>query len=709
MEPRPNHFPVYVSGQYLTSEHLNETQDFLWQEEKTARYLLDGNGIVKGLQADFMDGTLLKQVSITAGSAGTADGYIIQEKAGQLFDKGLAIQLSWITLPDGTQQLWEKAAFDKVSQTIQASSVTILSATELFAVANNLTDLPAGTATLDSFSITSSQVLSNYLVLAWVYITDTEDNFCVQGDCNTKGTQRNFTTRYFFVLNSSFPQLNTVNPELPLSAVARIKNLALSGSTAGVYQASFQAWGASLTELQPYFSTANTGKQLNIIAGLLSAQEQAIFNSAIAKLLQINASVSAQNCPQYYIAFAADVAKAINELVVFYNEYSRKYPVYNPIRIEQTIILGSFRQTGVDKWRYYFIPATEQTAQTFDTSKLRALFLRVLSLVNNFIIRTNINAQTLLVNKVLAIPSASGEALLQNRSIPYYYDILAGASGNDVLKNWNPQGGNLQNIFSYYDQVIPTRNSNPNMVAKLSIADWTGSNFFRIEGHIGLTKAVAISAINALIVNDGLPIQLLDCDVDYKGPQKWYDWYLQFSAFLNDSLSTLRANPVTKNYAYDPLKKIATNTLETTYRKPDQVKTILNDLTAYSGVFYNAAKTTQVQKAAAPKAKRLLKAAAPGAATVTTSINKDVIDNFTKVIPQQKITDLVKNFNDAVTEVADPKVKKLIILKDLAGLEYLGGVPKGGTFILLHSNGNVIGDGSLPYYYRVDQGRVFDQ
>jgi len=85
-----------------------------------------------------------------------------------------------------------------------------------------------------------------------------------------------------------------------------------------------------------------------------------------------------------------------------------------------------------------------------------------------------------------------------------------------------------------------------------------------------------------------------------------------------------------------------------------------------------------------------------------------VIDNYKNVVTQQKVTDLLKEYNDAVVAVKDPAAKKLIVLKDLAGLEYMGGVPRGGTFILLHSGGTVIGDGCLSYYYRIDQGRIFD-
>jgi hypothetical protein len=210
----------------------------------------------------------------------------------------------------------------------------------------------------------------------------------------------------------------------------------------------------------------------------------------------------------------------------------------------------------------------------------------------------------------------------------------------------------------------------------------------------------------------------------------WSNWYLEFSEFLNSSLTKLRAAPNASNYTYDPFKKITTANLETSYRKPDAVKNIMNDLTSYSGVFYNAANTqgikantalktkTAVSKKAAakdslqkPVAKPQVTTAKTLAAGITAKspLSEDVIANYISIVPQESIANLVAGYNQAIIDVTDPKNKKLIVLKDLAGLEYLGGVPRGGTFVLLHSGGTVIGDGCLSGYYRISQARVFDQ
>lgn len=725
MEARINSFPVYVSGQYLTSENLNAAQSFLWQEEKITRYILCGNGIVDGLNTTFADAVLMKQVNITKGTACTCDGYVIQTN-DDVFDKGLLLDLSWITLTDGTQQLMEKTQFDKVKETLgDVTEIVLKDSIEIFSASSDINDLPVGTIKLESFSITGPQAIANYLTLAWVFVHDEENDNCVQGDCNTKGISRNFTTRFFLVQNSFFPILNTVSSQVPLTMAARIKNLSNSGSAAGFYQASLAAWKTNISTLSPYFSNNASGKQLSIVSALLDDDAKNAFTAAVAKF-SIIASSADTNCQQYNNSFASDVATAINELLLFYNDFAEKYPLISSSRIEGVIILGSFAQAQIDKWRYYFLPAENQDPYIFDRQLLRNLFMRVMALVNNFILQNDFKKQASKVGKPLATPSLIGDNALAHRAIPYYYDVLTNDAANQILNTWNPLGTNLQNIFCYYDSIIPSR---ADMVAKLSVADWTNENFFRIEGHVGLAKQDAINVITALIVNDGLPFQLLDCDVDYKGPLTWNNWYIDFTNFLNTSITKLRESPNTSNYTYDPFKKIATTNLETSYRKPDVVKSIMNDLTAYSGVFYNAAKvqginanTSLKTKSASSKktatkeslkktvARPQVTTAKTLAAGITakTPFNEDVIANYINIVPQESIADLIDGYNKAIVDVTDPKTKKLIVLKDLAGLEYLGGVPRGGTFVLLHSGGTVIGDGCLSGYYRIDQGRIFD-
>ena len=455
MESRPEFYPVYISGQYLTSEHLNETHDFLWQEEKASRYLLAGNGVVSGLVADFTGTPLLKKVTITPGAAATCDGYVVEAWKNLSFDKGVATNLSWYKTTDGAEHILDEVEYNKVSAVINPVNVVTLNAVELFVENTPANELPDGTVVLENaaIGITALLAISSYIVLAWAFYTDLENNHCQQGDCNTKGIQRNFRTRYFLLKTSQVPPLNSVQAELITCKVARIKKLSTAGSASAFNKASHDAFGISAAELGGYFTNAITGKQLGIIADLLGNDVKTLLGTTITRFETITGSVTDASCAQYYNLFAGDLAKAINELVVFYNEYSRKYPNISSKRIERCVILGGFRQTGIDQRRYYFLPAPEQVAFVFEKKKLKSLFLRALAMVNGFILTANMDTY---FNKGLPRPKiiptlAASDSLLQNNAVPAYYNVIDNGLNSDVFTYWNVQGGMLRNVHCYYD------------------------------------------------------------------------------------------------------------------------------------------------------------------------------------------------------------------------------------------------------------------
>jgi len=696
MEPRPDFFPVYVSGQYLTSEHLNETQNFLWQQEKATRYILAGNGIVSGMTAS-ITGNPFKQVIVAAGGSSTVDGFIIAPGSDTVLTKGAPINLSWYKLADKTEHLMEKTAFDQLN--LQVQSVTVLNAVELFTDAVPVNELPDGTKALDGVGITNTQAMNDYIVLAWLFSKDAENNHCQQGDCNSKGIQRNLLVRYFLIKNAQVPHMNSMSAELPTCSVKRIKKLSDSGSVTGFNKKSFDAWSASVAELKDYFTSNATGKQLGIITNLLSTDEQTLLTTTINRFNQINSSVTQASCSQYYNLFAGDLSKAINELVVFYNDYSKKYHSIGESRMESCIIIGGFQQPAAfDFWRYYFIPAPPQQQHVFDKKKLKALVLRLFAMVNNFTLQSAIGDQVKLVaSRPQLIPSlAACDSLLQNNSIPYYYNVIQNGNNNDVLRNWNVQGGSLRNIYCYFDSKIPGRDTD--MAPGLPTTDWYNFNFFRIEGHVGMAKAAAISAVTNIINSLGVPIQLLDCDINYKGPKKWNDWYVDYTAKVAQWVKDLRKNYT--EYTFDPMKNIHETITQTSYRSIDDVVKSFNDFSAFAGVMYKGPPAAGgAPNAIKAKAKLVAKNGVPDTAYA----------QFVKVIPQKDYTDLVKGYKDAVAAQGDAQTtNKLLVLSDLYDLEYMGGALRGGTFILLHDGTNIIGDGCLPYYYRVGQERVYN-
>lgn len=699
MERQTNFHPVYTSGQYLTSEHLNETHNFLWQEEKATRYALTGNGIASGLDADFTSSSgRLQAITITKGAASTIDGYLVSPTGNLSFGKAAPVTLVWYTTTDGASHLMYKIDFEKVKDSLNLTGSADINTFEFVGDAVPQNEQPDGTQSLNSFGLLVDNVWSSYIVLCWVYNKDKQNNQCEQGDCNTKGSQRNYSAKFFLVKNTDIPEQNTIGAELPTCSVARIKNLSTASSIAGMVAKSFEAWSAGFGELSPYFTGAQASKHLQKVAGLLGDADQTRFTNSVATFNNINTGVNVQNCPQYYAAFASDLSKAINELVVFYNDYVAKFIVMKPDRIEGIILLGSLRRQGIDKWRYYFQPAAGLLEGQLDKLKLKRLFIRVLAMVENFITQEAINSKANAVaGRPLAIPSVTNGALLQNAAIPYYFDIAA--PDNDLLKLWNPSGGGLGNVYCYYDSLTPGRND---MGAKMRATSWADQNFFRMEGHIGMPKAAALAALTNLINSDGLPIQVIDCDVNYKGPVEWVDWYKKFMGNIVSWTANLKEEAFRKKYVYDysPIKKIQEEITQTSFRDMDKVAKLYNDFTAYSGVFYNAATKPAV---AAGKAAKSVRAAAKS------SISTDVIKSYTQVVDQGLVAQLATDYKKAIASQGEATKQKLIILSDLIGLEYMGGTVRGGTFVLLHDGTKVIGDGSLPYYYKINGTRVFNE
>lgn len=689
MELRNNAHPVFVSGQYLTSEHLNGIANFLWLEEKATRYMFTGNGIARGFVPSISAAGELLTVALTAGTAVTIDGLIIEQAGNTRLTKSRPIVLVRFKLTSGETQLLDKVAFDKVKESLKISSSTELNGFELFPSTMKENELPEGTKDFSTSDMTFNDAKANYSLITVSEIKDEEYSQCEQGDCNTKGINRRYIIRYFLVRNNQFITKNVISDELSTTVVVRIKNLSDAGSKDGLNQKSFTAWSSSYAELAPYFGE-NLNRQLLNIAKILGKEEETALSKSTTLLNQINQSVNAKSCPQYYVQFAADLAKAINELVIEYNNYSRENPLIGGERIEGTIIVGSLESSsGIDKLRDYFMPAIKTLQGEKQITVLQNLFRRVLALVENFIPQTAITEKANTVqNRPLSIPTTVGAGPFQNSAIPYYYDIVT-TNENTILKYWNPYGGNLKNVFSYYDSKAPSRTD---MANKMPMADWTHFNFFRIEGHIGLNKQVAINAINALIRTQGIPIQLVDCDVNYKGPTKWINWYNQFQNNLGVWVKDLRKDY--KAYDYSPIKKIQDTVNQTSYRNITEVAKAFNDFTAYSGVFYNA---------------QVAAGAGAGASAASKGIPADAYTRYKQVVNKQQYEGIYQGFKDAVAEQNDLQAKKLVVLSDLVELEYGGGAPRGGTFVLLHDGQNVIGDGFLPYYYRINLARTYNE
>ncbi len=71
-------YPVFESGQVLTSAHLNDLVEYLEPQDRLTRNKLIGIGIVCGLEVGYEPDE--NHIRITGGCAVTSQGYLIVQK-----------------------------------------------------------------------------------------------------------------------------------------------------------------------------------------------------------------------------------------------------------------------------------------------------------------------------------------------------------------------------------------------------------------------------------------------------------------------------------------------------------------------------------------------------------------------------------------------------------------------------------------------------
>jgi len=122
---------------------------------------------------------------------------------------------------------------------------------------------------------------------------------------------------------------------------------------------------------------------------------------------------------------------------------------------------------------------------------------------------------------------------------------------------------------------------------------------------------------------------------------------------------------------------------QTSYRNIGGATKLLDDINAYCNLVISGDFDLQKKKKANEKAK--------GADFI-----KNHLQTFGIFEKRNALAGLYKS-PEPITENS---------LSEIKGLEYLSGVYKGGTLILVHDGQKVIADFSLPYFYSLDKDRI---
>ncbi len=689
MKSIKNQYPVYLPDQFLTSDNLNESFGFLECHERVTRSMIIGQGIIDGLDYSYTTtGTKVKSVDIKSGYGSSKDGYFLFLPEESVADKTQNYQYSmnWLIPAKIFDPL---AADDKTVPALRLLTEGDLKVPELKEAAKLI-------------DITESDLLGKYRLALFADIKVTKLGNCSPGNCNIKGEEDSINT-IVLLIDIATANFAKINPAF--SALPGLMLLGLNKISSFANKSDFKNRVTTIA-VHNLGLISEKMKDISEASAVLITTESNRLKSAMNKLNDIIKNIgAATDIIEYYLLFANDLQLAINEYILHYNNFISKYYTTDEVpRFNRMLVLGQFQAASPDPYRYLWTSPLSSRDRRASYFIMANLCKRIAVLISHF---TEAKALDTLLGqyygtkaetRLKLIPDKGYSFKLGDRSVPYYYDVLK--NGFELLnQSWRTQ--DLDNrtdlVFNYFDDI----NSSRKHFALPFTFNLSEFPFFRIEGHIGLETEDASATLQSMIKKLDIPLQVITVELEnqrWSGFREKYDGFIKkYELFYQDLIAT--------RYAKDPdsqslhegfirkFKEMRTNINEVSYRNLDTVKTMLNDINAYGRMFAGS----EPSKAARKKVNVVVDGAAPAVtAKLTNGIYTGTVANNIK----QKLKDRdILKVRDELLKDYPTLIESGYSVKELKGLEYLGGAYKGGTIVLVSDGAKIIGDFSLPFYH----------
>ncbi len=707
-------YTIFENNQVLTADQLNDLHNYLHIQEKATRARVVGVGIVGGLELGQLDsGNLV----VGKGVALTTDGDLAW------FDNDIEFD-SWLPFED----------VDALYKPYRDANNKVLPLFELVAV-NNRRDGKK----FSEFARATNTELKEYSGILYLeeYIIDPD--MCTGADCDNRGKEVIRNWRFLIINNKNIRQLLSSLPKLN-SAFFKLEDVKLNRIIVNPAVDTF-------TELQKNIDAALSAKDVlknnltNLwnLAGFIADDIITNDNIAIewAKLLDDQFATTRKTIYiQYLYDYLRDLIDAYQEMKdLLFNDSTILCPDVNMFpkhvllgRISvaapklQRLTTGSTGITAASnrlagfkfnldlsvrrfthiqledqfRHRFYESPILNNTDEKIQ--QIRFGFARIDAMIQSFAVP---DVSQLDANNIRITPGLFLDKPLGKRAIPYYFGF--GKSSKNVPAYWSYENNirrseNLQRAY-----FAPTYTNHPYATQPFNF-DLSECDFYRIEGHIGLTFDVAERKLNALITQNNLPINIecvqVEKNVRTVPDKNWWfkdlNYYelIQRRSMLDQLHQVDLANSAILQMV--PERQTELTPAVNAYRNTK------NTFTAKYGTASRVANTTAYSADLAAVAQQAsdIKVQTKQHAYSNTAAPHDFVINTNSA---HKL-DLI---NDFINQRTEAKKTDLLLGNYLAknpGLEHAAGVLRGGTFVLVYSSNDnkVIADFYLPYA-NVDQ------
>lgn len=466
-------YPIYEADQVLSASHLNNSFQYLEEQDRLSRRMLHGIGIVCGFEFEYVKGKLF----ISRGCGITSEGYLIASEVDRTFTKVRKYKApyppKYDDFYDGSDkqyELWECVDADEAEGD--------------------------GLQELTGFDV-DDKVLILFLEMKRADLKD-----CVGDDCDNKGKEMRILIRpllialkdivHFFHNEAksvediagyagAFYELQEVlSPRFDVTPKNIDRVESIHKTYTALSKTLIDELRNELLKLDNLF-----GKSLGLHGKLVEALDS--LTDEFTSMQDVDLG------HQYFFDHVSDIAEAYNEFI----EIAAQYMISclpDPKLFPRYLALGEFKTIKEHRpkvFRHHFMhsPSGAEVQQIRQQSV--SLYKRLIAIVANF--------ELFEADEVRVMCSGYGTAL-SNKAIPYYY-VSGDNTDKDWMLQWNferTRRGSWNRISHYYND------------PKIRLLrDIEPSNFFRIEGHLGWNYADALASIRKNIEQYRLPFKVI--------------------------------------------------------------------------------------------------------------------------------------------------------------------------------------------------------
>ncbi|MDB5137182.1 MAG: hypothetical protein JWP37_3785 [Mucilaginibacter sp.] len=509
----PIEYIVYEPDQVLTNDHLNETFNYLDQQNRWTRNKLIGIGIVCGL--DIVPNPT--NIQVNKGCGVTSQGYLIAQDTTPY---KWYMPYTPIDVPTDLPFQYTNGDLPFYKPFCNGKTIWLL-----------LTDdqhgaLDSTQQNVNAISSATAGFLNDYVVVLFLEAKEMDLKNCDMLDCNNKGEKMSFVVRPLLVLKKDLPvtqnngtastSANGVKQNLPHQILFKRYNVPYTdlNNTDDVLNAFVKLVDdTTLTQVSNAYNYCytqyngilkiSTNPFTNLLTNLKSYRDQLLTNNPIYI--------------EYFYDFIDDLIKAYYEFSIKVSDLlSSCCPDENLFPLH--LVLGAASQATssfvIDAYRNYFIYSPLFSKVGNESAEAVLLFNRMVIMVQQFTIQVADQLQGAAFRQRINIkitPSQYEFPWLSERAIPYYYNV--NVSGSELYKSWSyyktSHGSAAFNLgFNAYQY-----NSNTAVIQPL-LYDIEHYNFFRVEGHIGLDYQTVLSNILNQRLNYNLPFDVMAISAD---------------------------------------------------------------------------------------------------------------------------------------------------------------------------------------------------